>query len=53
MNMLREAGYIEVKKLSNGSYPLTIYELTEKEIDACEKYLDSINEYFSRFKNSL
>lgn len=51
MNKLKEARYIEVTKSFKGNYPLTTCEITEKGIDAYETYVNSIDEYFTQFKN--
>lgn len=49
LNKLNEAGYIDIKKSVKGNYPLTICSITEKGIDAYEKYVTAISGYF---KNS-
>jgi DNA-binding PadR family transcriptional regulator len=50
MNKLKEAGYIEVKKTLKGNYPLTTCEITEKGVNAYETYVNSIEDYFKKFK---
>lgn len=51
INKLKEAGYIEIKKSFKGNYPLTTCEITERGVNAYEIYVNSIDEYFSKFKN--
>lgn len=45
---LREAGYIEVNKSFRNNYPLTTLYITEKGIDAYDRYIESISEYFKK-----
>jgi DNA-binding MarR family transcriptional regulator len=46
ISKLEEAGYIEVFKSFRKKYPLTTLKITEKGIDAYEKYIDDISNYF-------
>ncbi|MBP7507380.1 MAG: transcriptional regulator [Prolixibacteraceae bacterium] len=50
LTKLKEAEYIEIKKSFKGNYPLTECEITQKGIDAFETYINSIEEYFNKFK---
>jgi DNA-binding transcriptional ArsR family regulator len=52
LGKLNEAEYIEIKKSFKGNYPLTTCEITEKGINAYETYVNSISEYFKKFKNT-
>lgn len=45
---LKDAGYIQVKKSFRKNYPLTTLKITQKGIDAYEKYIESISEYFKK-----
>jgi len=45
---LKEAGYIKIKKSFRKNYPLTTLKITEKGIDAYEKYVQTIFEYFEK-----
>ena len=45
---LREAGYIEVKKSFRNNYPLTTLNITEDGINAYDRYIESISEYFRK-----
>ena len=45
---LKDAGYIQVKKSFRNNYPLTTLKITSKGIDAYEKYIESISEYFKK-----
>lgn len=46
LNKLAEGGYIDIKKTVKGNYPLTICSITGKGIDAYERYVNAISEYF-------
>ncbi|WP_340112445.1 transcriptional regulator [Maribellus mangrovi] len=46
ISKLKDAGYIEVKKSFRKNYPLTTLKITTKGIDAYERYIESISEYF-------
>ncbi|HPR61178.1 MAG TPA: transcriptional regulator [Prolixibacteraceae bacterium] len=52
LTKLKEAGYIEIKKSFRKNYPLTTCEITHKGIEAYEKYVDAIEEYFKTFRNN-
>jgi DNA-binding transcriptional ArsR family regulator len=51
LTKLKEAEYIDIIKSFKGNYPLTTCEITEKGINAYEIYVNSISEYFKKFKN--
>lgn len=44
---LKDAGYVNVKKSFRKNYPLTTLKITNKGIDAYEKYMDAIRSYFN------
>ena len=46
LNKLKMAGYIKISKSFRGNYPLTTCRITEKGIDAYEKYIVVMSEYF-------
>lgn len=46
ISKLEEAGYVEVIKSFRKKYPLTTLKITEKGIDAYEKYIDDISNFF-------
>jgi len=48
INKLKEAGYIDVKKSFRNNYPLTTCRITQKGIDAFEKYVDAISGYLNK-----
>ncbi len=48
ISKLEEAGYIEIEKSFRNKYPLTILKITAKGIDAYEKYIEDISDYFER-----
>lgn len=50
LNKLKEVEYIEVIKSFKGNYPHTSCKITEKGIEAYETYIDSISDYFNKFK---
>jgi DNA-binding transcriptional ArsR family regulator len=50
LSKLNEADYIKIVKSFKGKYPLTTCSLTQKGINAYEKYVNSIDEYFKGFK---
>jgi DNA-binding transcriptional ArsR family regulator len=52
LSKLKEAGYIKIKKSFRNNYPLTTCRITEKGINAYEKYVDSISEYFKHHNKS-
>jgi DNA-binding transcriptional ArsR family regulator len=51
MTKLKDAGYINVVKSFKGNYPHTTCSITEKGIDAYEKYVNAMDEYFQKFKD--
>ena len=51
LGKLSEADYITIEKSTRGNYPLTLCHITEKGVEAYEKYVDSISGYFDRSKN--
>lgn len=48
LSKLKDAGYIEIKKSFRKNYPLTRAKITSKGIEAYEKYVDTISEYFNK-----
>jgi DNA-binding transcriptional ArsR family regulator len=46
ISKLEEAGYIEVIKSFRKKYPLTTLKISEKGVDAYEKYIEAISNYF-------
>ncbi len=46
ISKLEAAGYIEVIKSFRKKYPLTTLKITQKGIEAYEKYIDAISAYF-------
>jgi len=50
LSKLNEADYIKIVKSFRGKYPLTTCSITQKGINAYEKYVDAIDEYFKEFK---
>ena len=46
LTKLKEAGYIEIKKSFRKNYPLTTLKITTIGINAYEKYVDDISDYF-------
>jgi DNA-binding transcriptional ArsR family regulator len=52
LSKLKDAGYIEIKKSFRKNYPLTTCEVTQKGINAYEKYVDAIEEYFKPFRDN-
>jgi len=51
LNKLKEAEYIKIKKSFKGNYPLTTCQITDKGINAYEKYVNTLEDYFKKFKN--
>lgn len=45
---LRDEGYIEVIKSFRNNYPLTTLKITEKGMEAYERYIETITEYFKK-----
>jgi len=50
LSKLNEADYIKIVKSFKGKYPLTTCSITQKGINAYEKYVNAIDEYFKEFK---
>ena len=48
ISKLDEAGYIEIIKSFRNKYPLTTIKITVKGIDAYEKYINDITDYFEK-----
>lgn len=48
LSKLKEAGYINIKKSFRRNYPLTTVRITKTGIDAYEKYVEAISEYFEQ-----
>lgn len=46
ISKLEEAGYIEVIKSFRKKYPLTTLKISAKGVDAYEKYIEAISDYF-------
>ena len=53
LTKLKEAGYIEIKKSFRKNYPLTRARITDKGIEAYEKYVDAISEYFRNSSKNI
>ena len=51
LGKLSEADYIIIEKSTRGNYPLTLCHITENGVEAYEKYMKSISEYFDCSKN--
>jgi len=49
LTKLKDSGYIRVRKTFRNNYPLTVCSITEKGIEAYEKYIDVISDYFKHF----
>lgn len=47
---LKEAEYVNIEKSTKGNYPMTLCHITDKGVEAYEKYALSISEYFKRSK---
>ena len=47
LKKLEDAGYISISKSFRGNYPLTTCRITEKGLEAFEKYVDSLKDYLS------
>jgi len=45
INKLKEGEYIDVKKSFRNNYPLTTCKVTQKGIDAFEKYVEALQDY--------
>ena len=53
LTKLKEAGYIEIKKSFRKNYPLTKAKITPTGIEAYEKYVDAISEYFNNSTKNI
>lgn len=49
LTKLKEAGYVRIHKSFRNNYPLTTCTITEKGIEAYEKYIDTISDYFKHY----
>ena len=47
LDKLKQAGYISIKKSFKNKYPLTTCKITEKGINAFEKYVTNLNKYLN------
>lgn len=45
---LKEAGYIAVNKSFRKNYPLTTLKITQRGLEAYEKYIQNISDYFEQ-----
>ena len=52
LNKLKKAGYIKIRKSFRHNYPLTTCMITDKGIDAYEKYIDAISGYFKNYNKT-
>ena len=50
LSKLNESDYIKIVKSFKGKYPLTTCSITQKGINAYEKYVNAIDDYFKEFK---
>ena len=48
ISKLKDGGYVQVKKSFRKNYPLTTLSITQKGIEAYEKYIKTITEYFQQ-----
>ena len=46
LSKLRDSGYIEIEKSFRNNYPLTTVKITSVGIDAYERYIETISDYF-------
>ena len=46
ISKLEEANYLEIIKSFRKKYPLTTLKITPKNVDAYEKYIEDISNYF-------
>ena len=47
LKKLEEAGYITIEKAFRDNYPQTTYQITPKGVEAFEKYVDALKDYFN------
>ncbi len=52
ISKLKNAGYLKVIKSFRGNYPLTECKITSMGIEAYEKYVNTIQEYFNKSQNN-
>jgi DNA-binding transcriptional ArsR family regulator len=52
ISRLNEAGYVDVKKSFRKNYPLTTCYVTPKGVEAFEKYVNALQGYLQREKES-
>ena len=52
LTQLSNAGYIQINKSFRGKYPLTTCMITVKGIDAYERYIQVISEYFRNYNKN-
>jgi len=52
LNKLKEAEYIKIKKSFKGNYPLTTCQISEKGLNAYERYVNTLDDYFKEYKNN-
>jgi len=45
LKKLEEAGYIEISKTFRGNYPNTSCKITQKGLNAFERYVDALKDY--------
>ncbi len=45
---LKEAGYIDIEKKFKDNYPQTICRITQKGVNAFERYVESIQQYLTK-----
>jgi DNA-binding transcriptional ArsR family regulator len=50
LSKLGEAGYIKIEKSLKGNYPLTTCSITEKGLDAFERYVQDLGGYLHHTK---
>ena len=48
LGKLKDADYIIIEKSTKGNYPLTLCQTTELGVEAYEKYIHAISEYFNK-----
>lgn len=51
LKKLQNANYITIIKTFKNNYPLTTVRISEKGIDAYQKYIDNISDYFKQAAN--
>ena len=48
LSKLRDSGYIKIDKSFRGNYPLTKCFITSKGINAYQKYMNNLQDYFKK-----